>query len=181
MSWLRMSASTLTVGALALILTAGVTAGPQRGPRPDGPPPGPRMAGLELLDLSAEQETAVRELLQQQRQTLRPLHEQQQARMNKIDELAGAARPDPAQIGQLVIEAHAARQQVRAAMERLKESIGALLTPEQRELWSRIEAAHKKARERARGEGFGPGFGFGPGMGPGARGGALVPGEGPDE
>jgi len=181
MSLLKMSASTLTVGALALILAAPVAAGPRPGPRPDGPPPGPRMAGLELLDLSAEQEKAVRDLLQQQHQALRPLHEQQRARMLKIDELAGAEHPDPAQIGQLVIEAHAARQQVRAALEKLKESIGALLTPEQRELWSRIEAAHKKARGRARGEGFGPGFGFGPGMGPGAHGGASVPGEGPDE
>ncbi len=141
------------------------------------------LGGLRLLDLSAEQETAIKELVQQHRQTLQPLHEQQRARMKKIDELADTAQPNPTQIGQLVLEAHAARKQAQAAREKLRESISALLTPEQRELWSRLESARQKAQGHGRGAGFGPGFGPGPhaAFGPSPFGGPFGPEGGADE
>ncbi len=185
MSFWRMVSRGVALSALALVLAVAAEAGPggpRRGPGGPGMGPGrgPMLGGLELLDLSAEQETAVRELVAQQHQTLQPLHEQQRARMKKIDELADAAQPNPAQIGQLVLEAHAARKQVQAAREKLRESISALLTPEQRELWSRLESARQKAqaRGRGRGAGFGPGFGLGPHA---AFGGPFGPDGGPDE
>ncbi len=156
----------IALGALALAVVATAEAQPWGGPGPrrHGGPNGPMLGGLRMLDLSEEQEAAVRDLIAQHHKTVQPIREQQRARMARIQEQAAAPGADPAAIGRLVIEAAAVRKQMDEERDKLRESVGALLTPEQRELWTRLEAAHKK--DRARGLGFGPGPGggcFGPG------------------
>jgi Spy/CpxP family protein refolding chaperone len=158
----RTVTSTVALGALVLAVAATAAAQPWGGHPPGrhGGPGGGPLAGLRLLDLSEEQEAAVRDLVQQHRKAAQPIREQQRARMRQIHELAATPGADPASIGRLVIEAEATHKQMRAEQDKLKESVGALLTPEQRELWTRLEAAHKKARERGRGFGPGPGRSF---------------------
>jgi Spy/CpxP family protein refolding chaperone len=176
MSICKVITCTATAAILALATAAAAAGEPPSGPPGEGrrgpgggPPPG-GLGDLRLLDLSQEQEVAVGELMRQHRASIQPLVETQRARMRQIHELAVTPGADPAAIGRLVIEAEAARQQMDAERDKLKEAVTALLTPEQRELRARLDAAHKKASERmrARGEGFGPGLGgeeFGPGGG----------------
>jgi Spy/CpxP family protein refolding chaperone len=166
---------TLALGALALavVATAEAQAGRRQGPGPHAGPGGPMMGALRLLDLSDEQEAAVRDLMQQHRKAMQPILEQQRTRMHQIVEQADTPGTDPASIGRLVIEAQTVRKQMRSEHEKLKQAVLALLTAEQRDLWTKIEAAQQKARTKAgahRGQrpGWGPGDGFG--WGPGGLG-----------
>jgi len=159
-------------GTLALaVLGLAVAVTSEAAPRPRGPaglrgapggPGGPLWHDLRLLDLSDEQQAAVRDLLREQHETLKPILEQQRARMRKIHELATTPGVEPAEVGQLVIAAAAVRTQIQEERKKLEESVDALLTSEQRAFWDKLKSARKRARAEE-GWGRGPRPGFGPG------------------
>ena len=157
---------TLALAVLGLAVAATSAAGPRLRGRQGlrgapGGPGGPLWHDLRLLDLSEEQQAAVRDSLREQHETLKPIFEQQRARIRRIHTLATTPGPDPAEIGQLVIEAAAVRTQIQEERKKLEESVAALLTSEQRAFWDKLKSARKRARSED-GRGRGPRRGFGP-------------------
>jgi Spy/CpxP family protein refolding chaperone len=138
--------------------------------------PGPRRPGFRghagllqdarLLDLSDDQQAAVKDLLRQHMEAVRPLMEKQRELHRQLDEAASAPGADPAKVGQIAIDAHLLRDQMRSQREQLEAAFSGLLTPEQKDMWTKIQASRQKERERHRdGRGFGRGPG-GPETGP---------------
>ncbi|HVF60303.1 MAG TPA: Spy/CpxP family protein refolding chaperone [Thermoanaerobaculia bacterium] len=82
------------------------------------------------LGLSESQQAAAKQLHEQLRETMKPLHEEQRALHEQV-ETALEQGADAATVGNLVITAHQKRQAMRAAREELERDFAALLTPEQ--------------------------------------------------
>ena len=116
------------------------------------------LMGLRLLDLSETQKDSVKQLTEQHRDAVRPLFEQQQALQTQLDAALGASQPDPARVGQLVIQRHALGEQMKAERGKLEAAVVALLTPEQKQMWDRLKAVREaeRAERGGRGRGFGP-------------------------
>ena len=119
------------------------------------PPPG-------YLDLSEEQIEAVEALretvradMEAHRTEARALHEQLRTALENES-------PDPAQVGQLVIDLHRQKEQGRAAWESVESQFAALLTPEQLEKWENFKELRGNRRERRHERGFGEGLRQGP-------------------
>lgn len=113
----------------------------------------------EYLELTDEQIAAAKQIKEDLRAEIEPLHEQAQTQHQALRDLLDTDNPDAATVGQLVIDSHATREQVRAAGDNAKAAFVALLTPEQLELWENL----KNVRDS-----FGPGRGHFRG-GPGAE------------
>ncbi len=115
----------------------------------------------EYLELTDEQIAAAKQIKEDLRAEVEPLHEQAQTQRQDLRDLLDTDNPDAATVGQLVIDSHGIREQVRSAGEDAKAAFVALLTPEQLELWEDLQNIRDV---------FGPGKGrFG--GGPGAEGG----------
>jgi Spy/CpxP family protein refolding chaperone len=118
------------------------------------------------LELSEEQKAAFRELLEQQRSQIQALREQMHENHQKLTDALEGDDPDPAAIGQLVIQGQALRKQAEALRKQGSQALRALLTPEQRTKFDALNSLREHAP-------FGlgdPGFGTG-GTLPGGRGG----------
>jgi Spy/CpxP family protein refolding chaperone len=162
-----MSRWTTLAGVLALsalgIAGAGRVAGATAGSDGDGGFRGARHHGLgrmledvRLLDLSDEQQSSLRDLMKQSHETARPLFERQRELRVQLWQAASAPGAEPAKVGQIAIESSQVRQQLKAQGQQMKSSFQALLTPEQKDMWTKIRASREKAREEHRaGRGFG--------------------------
>lgn len=126
-----------------------------------GPGDGPGILGhlgrlARALDLSEEQITATKTLVQAHREAVEPLREQQRAGREAVRELLDQTPQDATAIGQAVIAAHAVGEQIHAAFEQLMTDFRALLTQEQEERLDEI-LAMRGEREGHRGPGRRPG------------------------
>ena len=81
------------------------------------------------LDLSADQTATLATLVQQLRGTLGPLRQERQPLYQQLEAALGAARPDPATVGQLVIALHQNGQSIAAAFEAFDQSFSPILDP----------------------------------------------------
>jgi Spy/CpxP family protein refolding chaperone len=153
--------------AASFLWLGAALAGAQPADRPGGPWKGPGVHGGRMaraLELTDEQKAAFQKQMEQQRPQMQALHEQMRAIHEKLQAALAAESPEPAAVGQLVIQENALRKQARTQREQASQALRALLTPEQQ--------AKFDALQSLRDEGFGPrgmgrrGFGHGPGAPP---------------
>jgi Spy/CpxP family protein refolding chaperone len=100
------------------------------------------------LDLTADQEAAVDKLRESTKAKVQPLHEAQRAKRQELKALLDGAKPDPLKVGNLTIEMHENRQQIRSALESARVSFEALLTPEQKTKYENFRELREERRER---------------------------------
>jgi Spy/CpxP family protein refolding chaperone len=99
-----------------------------------------RRAIAKYLGLSKDQATQWRGFTRQLYETTEPLREQIEPLAGALkDQLEGAA-PSPAEVGQLVIDIDALRDEIRAARAEFVADFTAILTPEQRLKWAALRA-----------------------------------------
>jgi len=153
--WIKVTGA-VAFSAMGLAAAAGA-AGGYRGRGHHGP--GRMLEDTRLLDLSEEQRTAVKDLLRQKHEANRPLMEREWDLRRQLREAASAPGADPAKVGQIAIEAHRVGEQLQAQRKQLEASFVGLLTPEQKELWAKLQASREKERGRHK---DGRGFGHGP-------------------
>ena len=102
----------------------------QEGP---GQLPPPIQTVAKHLELSPEQVGAWMGLLDGLHQQQRPLHEQVQALEEELRLQLQQPEPDPAAVGQLILEIHALREQIRINEDTYRDAFEDLLNEEQLE------------------------------------------------
>jgi Spy/CpxP family protein refolding chaperone len=113
-----------------------------------------------LLDLSDEQQAAAHDLFRQHGESVRPLMDKERDLHRQLRQAASAADADPAAVGRIAIQAYRTGEDIHAQRKQLEDSFVGLLTPEQKEMWTKLRASREKERERHR-EGWGAGRGKG--------------------
>jgi periplasmic protein CpxP/Spy len=150
-----MNRSIKFAGAAVLALglaSAGVAAdegfgrGEGRGGRKHGRH-GDFMRGLNLTDDQKAQLKAMRE---QQRESLKPLADQQRALRDQIRQALESGNPDANRIGQLEIQSHKLRLQMKAEREKAMAAFVNVLTPEQKAQWEKAKQEREQRREQFR-------------------------------
>jgi protein CpxP len=104
---------------------------------------------LNLTDAQKEQLKAMRE---QQREAMKPVMEQQRALRDQIRQALESANPDATRIGQLEIQAHRLRQQMKAEHEKAHAAFLNILTPEQKAQLDKLQSERKEKFEKFRQE-----------------------------
>ena len=102
-----------------------------RGRRGRRSPAVPPDRALKRLGLTGEQMAEVKKLRESHRTTMASLREKGAGLRTQLREQLKMEESSPAKVGELVIEGHDLRQQIRKAQESARESFSALLTPEQ--------------------------------------------------
>lgn len=115
----------------------------------DGPPPMVDML-KSRLDLTADQESAARELETRLHETMKPLHEQLVTLEGDLEK-ALESGADAATVGQAAIAVHKVRKQAEAAHQEFRQSFSELLTSEQKE---KFDSFHQTVHLRAGGRGM---------------------------
>lgn len=145
-----------------------------------GTPPAPTALKefLGLTDTQVQQLIGLRKSLPD---VMKPFAEQIREKQQALREEMQKTNPDPAKVGQLMVEVKQIREKMQAAREKLDDQAKALLTPAQKTKLAQLEAAQKLAPAIRQGVGLGlldgpagegarRGDGAGPAMGPGAPG-----------
>ena len=97
----------------------------------------------KALNLTADQQAAVKALHEGQRTKAQPLMQQHHQQMAEIKTLLDGANPDATEIGQKMITAHATGLQLKALHDDFKTKLTALLTPDQKAKLQQMEQAHQ--------------------------------------
>jgi Spy/CpxP family protein refolding chaperone len=155
--------------------------GPGFGPRPgaQGQPPAPT-ALIEYLGLTEAQVTQLTDLRKSLPDVVKPIAEQIRTKNEALREEMQKTNPNPAIVGQLMVDMKALREQIRAEHVKLNDQAKAILTDAQKTKLAALEEAAKLLPAFRQAIGFGlldapegPGAGRrgGPGMmAPGAAG-----------
>ena len=155
----------MTIGAAAAVWLGASLAGAQPAGAPGGRGPGgfmvERMA--RVLNLSDDQKTAFQKALEQQRPQMQALHQQLRDNHRKLEDALKSDNPDPAVVGQLVIQGRALMKQGEGLREQASQALRGLLTPDQQTKFDALQSLRQ-------GGGFGP-MGAPGGFGHGRRGG----------
>jgi Spy/CpxP family protein refolding chaperone len=109
------------------------------------------------LNLTDEQQAAARQIHEEMMPRAEALMEQHRQQREELHALLDTANPNPTEVGNKAIAAHATRNQLKALHEEGMTRFKALLTEEQR---TRLEEMHERHGER--GLRFHHGFGHGP-------------------
>jgi Spy/CpxP family protein refolding chaperone len=96
----------------------------------------------KALNLTADQQAAVKTLHQDLMTKAQPLMQQHHQQMAEIKTLLDGVNPDAAEIGQKTIAAHATMQQVKALHDEFKTKLTALLTPDQKTKLQQMHQDH---------------------------------------
>lgn len=115
----------------------------------------------EGLDLTEDQKAAVKPLHEELRAQSEPVMEKMHQQMEELHALLDTANPNPTEVGNKAIAAHATRAQLKALHEEFKTRFSALLTDEQKAKLEEIHAKHGEDGPRIRFFHRGPG---GPGF-----------------
>ena len=107
----------------------------------------------KALDLTADQKAAAAKLWAEMETRMEPLADQHQAQMEAVHQLLDTANPDPTEVGNKMIAAHAIRNEMKAIHEDIANRFAALLNAEQRAKFDQFRAMHEKMGD----EGHGPG------------------------
>jgi Spy/CpxP family protein refolding chaperone len=161
------SRSLTVLGGVTLAALVGVTAAGAQRHTPEGPAGmGPRMgsgpgrpeAMARVLGLTDAQKAQVQKLMGSKRTEHEALREKVEANQQQLRAALESASPDPAAVGELVIEGHRLREQGKALREAQEAAIRSVLTPEQQVKFDVM----KSLREEAGPTGQGLPVGFGP-------------------
>jgi Spy/CpxP family protein refolding chaperone len=112
----------------------------------------------EALDLTEEQKAAVKPLHEELRAASEPVMEQLHRQMEELHALLDTANPNPTEVGNKAIAAHATRAQLKALHDDFKTRFTALLTDEQKAKLAEIDAKHGEGTREFRIIHHGPGF-----------------------
>jgi len=96
----------------------------------------------QKLNLTAEQQASAKQLFQDFQTKVAPLHQAQQTLHTQLKSALAAPNPDAASVGQLVIQMHQGRAQLKSAMEGFHQQVEALLNPEQLAQFKQMLADH---------------------------------------
>ncbi len=144
---------------IALTLTASVAwiAVAEAGPRDRGadrgllPPPG-------YLELTDEQSDAAQAIREEIRSTVEPIRDEMRALREQLEVAFDSGAPDATEVGQLAIDMHDHRQQLRTIRRDAESQFSALLSAEQLEKWGNFKELRRrggKRHHRGPGERFG--------------------------
>jgi protein CpxP len=151
--------TTSAVVGLMIILTAAYASARRAGPGAEGAP-GPK--GAFMQDLSEEQRTAMREIMEKHREEMEPLRTEMEARNAELQELVRADAGEVAIFGKLD-EIGALRTEMMKVRMAMRLEIRAQLTDEQKEQFDEKPFIRGGGRGRpGGGRGPGPGAGGGP-------------------
>ena len=110
-----------------------------------GPPPPPR--GDELasyLNLTDAQKSAWQSARASFEAAVKPLHDQQRAAHEQIEEALSSASPDPTAIGKLMISAKHLGDQIKAQHDALDATLTSTLTADQKAKFDAFKAARPR-------------------------------------
>ena len=105
---------------------------------------------MRSLNLTDDQKAQLKSMREQQEEALRPVFEQERALREQMREALESGNPDASRIGQLEIQSHRLRQQIRAEREKAMASFVNVLTPEQKAQWEKMQQERKQRREEFR-------------------------------
>lgn len=112
----------------------------------------PGGAGMaRALELTDEQKTAFRDVLEQHRTKMQSLGEKIRQNHQALEAALEVDDPDPAAVGKIAIQGRALRKQAETHREQMKQALREFLTPEQQTKLDVLESM------RGRGLRFGPG------------------------
>lgn len=129
----------------ALIVITVVTALAATAAAQPGPPPPPRGDALaNYLQLTDAQKSAWQSARGSFEAAVKPLHDQQRAAHEQIEEALSAANPDPTAIGKLMISAKQLGDQIKAAHDALDATLASTLTADQKTKFQAFQAARPR-------------------------------------
>jgi len=96
----------------------------------------------QKLNLTEEQQATAKQLFQDLKAKVAPIHQAQQALHTQLKAALAAPNPDAATVGQVVIQMHQNRAQLKPVMQAFHQQLEALLTPEQLAQFKKMHAAH---------------------------------------
>jgi Spy/CpxP family protein refolding chaperone len=99
-----------------------------------------RRAIAKYLGLSKDQATQWRAFTRELYETTEPLREQIEPLVNALQDLLAGAAPAPAEVGQVVVDIDALRDEIRAARAEFEADFTAILTPAQLLRWEALRA-----------------------------------------
>lgn len=135
----------------------------QQGPK-DGKGKGPLFHCLQIINLSEDQQTQIRSILETAQPTIQALREDVKTAREAVKAIMEGETIDECALGTAVLAVRGADQAVKAEMQKVMESIKLVLTPEQA---AKLEGCLEAARDDFPGRG--PGSGNGQGNGPGGN------------
>jgi len=149
----------IAFGAAAVILTGAAVADSGHHARRNGAHEGLHSERMlermtDQLELTNEQQEQVATLLEVQRDATQPIFAEIRTLGEELETRLDTGGVSAAEIGELVLEIHELRQQVRSGGEEFRAELETLLTPEQIEVLpteDRIEGRHKIRRRGFRG------------------------------
>ena len=100
----------------------------------------------KALNLTADQQAAVKTLQQDLMAKAQPLMQQHHQQMAEVKTLLDGTNPDATEIGQKTIAAHATLLQLKSLHEDFKTKLSALLTPDQQ---TKLEQLHQMHGDHA--------------------------------
>ena len=113
-----------------------------------GPPPPPRGDALaNYLQLTDAQKSTWQTARTNFEAAVKPLHDQQRAAHEQIEQALSSASPDPTAIGKLMISERHLGDQIKAAHDALDATLAATLTAEQKTKFEAFKAARPPRRE----------------------------------
>jgi Spy/CpxP family protein refolding chaperone len=87
---------------------------------------------LSVLDLSDSQKESIGRFLESEKPILRSLQAELRADAEKLRAALAATPPDPCAVGAALLEVEADKSAIHAELEKIKSTIGSMLTPEQK-------------------------------------------------
>jgi Spy/CpxP family protein refolding chaperone len=96
----------------------------------------------QKLNLTEAQQASAKQLFQDMQAKVAPIHQAQQALHTQLKAALAAPNPDAATVGQVVIQIHQNRAQLKPVMEAFHQQMEALLTPDQLAKFKQMHADH---------------------------------------
>ncbi len=132
---------------LALALLAMPALALAAGPGGSMHTPGAHLQMLaQKLNLTEEQQASAKQLFADFQAKVAPIHQAQKALHTQLKAALAVANPDAATVGQVVIQMHQSRAQMKPVMTAFHQQLEALLTPEQLATYKQMQAAHPSFR-----------------------------------
>ena len=129
--------------ALSAALMFGATFAVQAQHGPHGKGMADHMAYMtKALNLTADQQTAVKQLHTEMMAKSQPLMAQHRQQKTELKTLMNGVNPSSDEIGQKTLAAHNTELQLKALHDEFKTKFKALLTPDQQTKLTQIEASH---------------------------------------
>src|SRR5579864_1007528 len=96
----------------------------------------------QKLNLTEEQQATAKQLFQDLKTKTAPIHQAQQALGTQLKAALAVPNPDAATVGQVVIQMHQNRAQLKPVMQAFHQQLEALLTPDQLAKFKQMQASH---------------------------------------